>query len=647
MFDFIRKHTKITMGLLFLLIVPSFVLLGMNDHNRSGAAAVVASVDGQNITQVEWDNAHRTEIDRLRASMPTLDPKLLDSPEARYSTLERLVRDRVLAAAASKSHLQSSDARLARELQDNPQIASLRRADGTLDMERYRQLLAGQGMTPEMFEASVRSEQATRQVLVGVGATGVSAASVADTALRAYFEKRQVQLARFVPADYAVKLVPTDAELEQYYQANSAQFKATERANIEYVVLDAEAVSKTISVNEADLKTYYEQNLQRLAGGEQRRASHILINAPKTAPAAERDAAKTKAAELLAQVRKAPDSFAAVAKKNSQDTGSAANGGDLDFFSRGAMVKPFEDAAFALKKGDISDVVESDFGFHIIRLTDVKTPKQRSFEEMKPELQAELKKQQLAKKFAEAAEQFTNTVYEQPDSLKPVAERLKLEIKTAEGLTRTPNPQVAKGPLSNAKLLTALFSPDATEKKRNTEAVEVGPSQLVSARVTQYTPARTLPLAEVKEQVKARWLTARSAEAAQKEGAAKLAAWQAKPDEAALPEIVAVSRAEPKNLPLQVLDAALRADPAALPALSGVDLGSQGYVVIKVTQVLPAEARDEARTKQDRAQYAQWWSSAESLAYYKLLQDRLKVEFKVSKPRAGDLFDSSASQTSK
>lgn len=635
MFDFIRKHTKITMWLLFLLIVPSFVLLGLNDHNpSSGSSDAVARVDGRDITQAEWDAAHRTEIDRLRASMPTLDVKLLDSPEARYATLERLVRDRVMATAAEKSHLNTSDQRLARELQDNPQIAALRKPDGSLDMERYRELLGTQGLTPEMFEANVRADLSTRQVMTGVAATGFSSAAVADAALNAYFEKRELQLARFNPADYAAKLVPAEADLDQYYQANLNLFRAPEQASIEYVVLDADAVSKTIVVNESDLKTYYEQNAQRLSGAEERRASHILLNAPKSAPAAEREAAKAKATQLLAAVRKSPETFADLARKNSQDTGSAAKGGDLDFFARGAMVKAFEDAAFTLKKGEVSELVETDFGFHIIRVTDIKTPKQRSFEEMRPEIEAELKKQQIQKKFAESAEIFTNGVYEQSESLKPVAERLKLEIRNAANISRTPAPD-AKGVLANAKFLNALFSADALEKKRNTEAIEAGPNQLASGRVTQYTPAKALPLAEVKDRVRALWLAARSAEEARKDGAAKLAAWKANPAAATLPETMVVSRAATKNLPPPLLDAALRADPAALPALSGVDLAAQGYAVIKVTQVLPREPRDEAATRQERAQYTQWWTAAESLAYYKLMQERFKVEFKVSKPIPG------------
>jgi peptidyl-prolyl cis-trans isomerase D len=632
MFDFIRKHTKITMGLLFLLIVPSFVLFGLDGYTNSrDKSPVVARVDGQEILQTEWDRAHSGEVDKLRASMPSLDAKLLDSPEARYATLERLVRDRVLAAAAVKSKLGTSDQRLARELQNAPEIASLRRPDGTLDMERYRQLLSSQGMTPEMFEANVRTDLSNRQVLMGVMGSGFASNAAADTALNAYFEKRQIQIARFSTADYAAKLNPTDADLDAFYKANANLFQAPEQANIEYVLFDLETVKKGIKVAEADLKTYFDQNAQRLSAKEERRASHILITSPKSVPDADRQKAKAKATELAALVKKAPDTFADVARKNSQDPGSAPSGGDLDFFSRDAMVKPFSDAAFVMKKGDISDLVESEFGYHIIKLTDIKTPKQRTYEEMKPELEADVLKQQAQKKFTETVEGFTNAVYEQSDSLKPTADRLGLEIKTATGITRKPQPG-ATGALTNAKFLNAIFAPDTIEKKRNTEAVEVASNQLVSGRITQYTPARTRPLAEVKDTVRQRWLAQRGAEEARKDGAAKLAAWKAAPATAVMSEILSVSRDQPQKQPLQVIDAALRTDAAALPALTGIDLGAQGYAIVNVLKVLPREASLDATAKQERDQYTQWWTSAESLAYYNVLKDRFKAEIKVAKP---------------
>ena len=633
MFDFIRRHTKITMGLLFLLIVPSFVLFGLDGYNREkDNSVVVARVDGQDIVQSEWDRAHLRESERLRASMPSLDAKLLDSPEARFATLERLVRDRVLAAAAIKFKLAISDQRLARELNDNPEIAALRRPDGSLDMERYRQLLGSQGMSPELFEAGVRSDLSNRQVLFGVAGSGFSSSVTADMALKAYFEKREIEVVRFLTSDFAAKLMPSEDDVEKFYKANEKLFQAPEQANIEYVLLDVEAIKKGLTVNEVDLKAYYEQNAKRLSGAEQRRASHILLASSASATAEDRLKAKAKAIELLAAIRKSPESFAELAQKNSQDTGSALNGGDLDFFARGAMVKPFEDTAFSMRKGEISDVVESEFGYHIIRLTDIKTPPQRSYEEMKPELEADVRKQQAQKQFSELAEAFTNGVYEQADSLKPIADRLKLEIRTATGVLRQPAPGVS-GPLANIKFLNAIFSPDAIEKKRNTEAVTVAPNQLISGRVTQYTSTRVRPLAEVKEDVRKRWLAMRGAEDARKEGIAKLAAWKLAPAASVLSEKMIVSRDQPEKNPTQVVDAVLRADVTTLPAFVGVDLGQQGYTIVKVVKVMQRTPPAETTAKQERSQYAQWWTSAESLAYYNALQERFKTEFKVAKPK--------------
>ncbi len=632
MFEFVRKHTKIMMFLMFLLIIPAFVLVGIDGYKGNGAASTpVAVVGSQKITQADWDAAHKNEVDRIRASNPNVDSKLLDSEQARYATLERLVRDRVLAEVATQEHLTTTDGRLAKELQQDPTIASLRLPDGKLDMDRYRQLAAQQGLTPEGFEASVRQQLAVRQVENGIAGTAFSEPALADITLNAFFGRREAQIARFSTTDYSAKLVLTDAEIDTFYQANQKLFQAAESAAIEYVVMDMDTVKKSITVNEADLKSYYEQNAVRMSGTEQRRASHILIAAAKDLPAAEREKAKEKAQALLAQVRKAPDSFADVARKNSQDTGSAPNGGDLDFFGRGAMVKPFEDAAFSMKKGDISDVVESDFGYHIIKVTDVKIPQQKSFEELRAIMEADLRTQQAQRKFAEVAETFTNGVYEQADSLKPIAERLKLEVKTVANLQRTPTPAVT-GVLANPKFLAAIFSPESIDKKRNTEAVEVGTNQLAAARVTQYTAARTLPLDEVRADVKARLTAVRAAELAKADGLAKMESWKGGA-EASLPAATVVGRGPGQTLQGPLLDAILRADTTTLPAWTGVDLGAQGYAVVRINKVLdrvPAASPEIA--SQERSQYSRVVATSESDAYYELLKARLKTQIKVTKP---------------
>jgi len=633
MFDFVRNNTKIMMGLLFLLIIPSFAMFGIEGYSRfNDKGSVVANVNGQKISQSEWDAAHKREVDRIRASMPNIDVKLFDTPEAKYATLERLVRDQVIAAAAQKLQLVASDTRLARELQQSPAIAALRTADGKLDMERYKQLAASQGMTPEMFEMQVRSDLSNRQVIQGVQASAYATAAQTQTAMNAFMQRREVQILNFPAADYLGKVTVSEADIQAYYDKHKEKYQSAESADIEYVVLDIESLRQSIALNEQDLKTYYEQNLQRLSSKEERRASHILITAAKEAPDAEKKAARAKAEELLKSVKAKPASFAEVARKNSQDPGSAVKGGDLDFFGRGAMVKAFEDAAFSMKKSDISDLVESEFGYHIIQLTDIKAAKAQSFESLRPSIEADLKKQQAQRKYAEMAETFSNTVYEQSDSLKPVADKLKLNIQKANQVAR--QAVQAKGVLSHPGLLQALFSEASLQKQRNTEAIEVAPSTLVSARVVKHQPAATLPLAEVKDFVKRALTQEKASEMAKAQGEQRLTALKASTGADNLPSAIVISREKTQKQLPKVVDAVLRADPNKLPSINGVDLGDQGFAVVRVTKVLPPETENKALMVQAQQQFTQLWGTAETQAYIAHLKTLMKAEILVTKPSA-------------
>jgi peptidyl-prolyl cis-trans isomerase D len=631
MFDFVRKHNRIMQILLFLLIFPSFVLFGIDGYNRfveKGEA--VAVVDGQDITRAEWDAAHRNEVERLRVSMPGVDAKLFDSPEARFGTLDRLVRERLLQAAAAKMHMGVSDQRLATELQQSPAIASLRRADGTLDMERYRQLVGAQGMTPEMYENRLRADLAMRQVVNGVLGSSFVPSTLSGVALEAYFQQREAQWTSFKPADFAARLKPTEQELQTHYQQQASRYQTPETVDIEYVMLDLATAQKGVVLNDADVRTYFEQNQARLQSKEERRASHILFTVDAKAPQAERDKVKAQAQQVLDTLKQSPKRFAELARQHSKDTGSASKGGDLDYFARGAMVKAFEDAAFALAQGQISELVDTEFGYHIIQVTDIRQPKLPSFESQKTSLEAELRKQQAQRKFAELAEQFTNLVYEQSDSLKPVADKLKLEVRKLDGVTRQ-SPLAA--PLNNPKLLAAVFAADALEKKRNTEALEVGASQLVSARVTRHVPAAALPFEKVQDKVRQSWLEQAALAAARQAGQDKLAAWKSDAAQATVGSPEVLSRAVANKWPPALVDAVMLAPAQSLPAWVGADLGAQGYAVARVNKVLPAP--DLSARQQERAQFAQWMSTAEGLAYYNHLKERFKVVIKEPRPSLG------------
>ena len=623
MFEFVRTHTKLLQFVLVLLIFPSFVFFGIQGYSGFGDAGndTVAKVDGKAITKAEWDQAHQRQVERLRRQLPNIDVKLFDNPATRRETLDNLINERLLLAAVHKQNLAIGDERLRRIFQEDPQFAGLRNPDGSLNQA----IVQAQGMSSEMFVAQLRQEMGMQQVLRGVQQSGIATAAVADSALDALLQRRSIAFQRFDAKNYAAKVTPTDAELEAYHKAHESEFRAPEQAGIEYVVLDLDTLRKGITLADKDLRDYYEQNKGRYTTAEERRARHILIAADKDAKDDVRKKAKARAESLLEQARKSPASFAELVKKNSDDTGSAPQGGDLDWSARGGMAaKALEDAVFALKPGEIGPVVETEFGYHVVKLEGTRGGQTKPFDAVKAEIADEVGKQQASKRWAEAAEQFTNTVYEQPDSLQPVIDKLKLEKRTTTVLRR-PTPGVT-GALGSAKLLDAIFGNDNVRSgKNNTDAIEVGPNQLAAAHVTQYQAERTLPLAEVRDRVRERVIATRAADLARKEGEAKLAQMKAAPS-GELPEKATVSRQERGTLAPQVIDAVLRADAQKLPAVVGVELGELGYVVARIDAVLRREAGDDAAMRQ---QYGQAWSGAETRAYFDALKARFKADVRI------------------
>ncbi|MEP6739284.1 MAG: SurA N-terminal domain-containing protein [Caldimonas sp.] len=623
MFDFFRRHTRVLQFVLVLLVFPSFVFFGIQGYSRfvGGDQQSIAKVAGQPISQAEFDNSLRERVERARRQMPTLDAKLFDTPEMRRMALDSLIRDRVTLVAAEKLHLVTTDERLERLFKSDPEFAQLRNPDGSVN----RDTLAILGMSSEAFAERLRQDISRRQVMQGLTDSAIAPAVAASAALDAMYQQREVQVQRFDAKDYLAKITPTDAEVEAFYKdpMHAAQFQAPEEATIEYVVLDLDALKKGLALSEDDLRKYYTENEKRYTSPEERRASHILVKADKDAPKAERAKARAKADELLAEVRKNPASFAEIARKNSDDDGSAPKGGDLDFFGRGAMVKPFEDAAFGLKQGETSGVVESDFGFHIIQVTGARGGEKKSFESVRSEIEGEVRNQLAQKRFAEAAVQFGDTVYEQAESLKPAADKWGLEVHTAQHVTRVPKPGVT-GALANPKFLEAIFASDAIKDKRNTKAIELGSNQLGAARVVQYTPTHQLPLAEVKDKVRQQLVAAQAAAMAKKLGAEPLAAARAAPATALSETTQVVSRAQVRDLPRALLDAVLKAPVSTLPVFVGVELGDQGFAIAKITKIWGRDpsVADPVRAKQ---QYAQVWGDAEQQAYYAALKARYKV----------------------
>lgn len=613
------------MFFMLALIFPSFVFFGIQGYNRfvEGDNAV-ARIAGKPVSAQELEAAQRERMEQLRQMFgDNFDAKLFDTPAARAATLDALLSERALALEAATEHVFVSEERLREVIASVPAFQQ----DGKFDYERYKTLLAAQALSELAFEQRVRDDLVRQTLLQAAADSTFFPKTVAERLLRIGEEQREVRELRFLPEDFAGRAEVTEEAIAAYYEANRREFETPESVKAEYVVLTLDDVAAQIAAPEADLKAYYEQNKAAYGQPEQRRASHILLTAGEAGTAQDKAGARKKAEELLAQLRKNPNDFAKLAREFSKDPGSAAKGGDLGFFGRDMMVKPFEDAAFKLKPGEISDVVETDFGFHIIRVDEVKPATYKPFEAVRADIEREYRRQQAQKKFAEAAEQFTNTVYEQSDSLKPVADKLKLSIQTVDALTRAGVPAKPGVPqIFTPRLVQALFSDDALKNKRNTEAIEVTPNALAAARVVEHRPAALRPLAEVRDQIRARVQQREAARLAREAGAAKLEALRKSPSDAGFSTVRTVSRAAPEGLPPGALNAIMQAPADALPAFVGAELDGGAYAVFQVLSArLPEKPDPERRQSQQRA-WQQQAGAADDLAYLALLKIKHKAQ---------------------
>lgn len=624
MFDAVRNNKRIVQGFLVLITLP-FAFWGVDSYvHNTGAGNDVAKVGNVKITQQQYQEAWRDQQQRLRQMMgASFDPAMMDSPEAKQAVLNSLIDRSILLQEAAKNRLSASDNMLRDIISKIPALQE----NGQFSMDRYEAALKAQGLTQAGFEAQMRQDITLQQLASAISDTGMVSSSVVDALLRIQSEERLVSELRIPAAQFADKVKPTDEDLKKYYDQHKAAFKVPEELRAEYVQLSLDTLLPQITIKPEDVKSWYDSHKERFQQPEERRASHILIMVDAKASPADKAKAKAKAEAVLKEVQQNPGKFADIAKRDSQDPGSAAKGGDLGFFAKGAMVKPFDDAVFKLKDGQLSGLVQSDFGYHIIKLTGIKAGKVASLDEVKGQIETELKKQEASRKFAEMAEAFSNTVYEQADSLKPAADKFKLTVQQSGWLTRQANP--ANGMLGNAKLLGALFGDDAVKNKRNTDAVEVAPNTLVAARVVEYKPASMKTFESVKAQLLQVVKAQQMADLAKKAGEAQLAALQ-KGEGAksgTWTPARAISRLNGSQMvPPPALQAIFKAKVAKLPAYAGATFpNGVGYVIYRIEKVSQPEKLDETKRQQLHQEYTNLSSQEDFGAYLSALRSRYKV----------------------
>lgn len=622
MFDAVRNNQKIVQIFLALITLP-FAFFGIEAYvSQSGAGSDVARVGDTKISVHDFELAMRERQDQLRQSMgAAFKPEMLDSLDARLSVLNSLIDRRLLLLESSQNRMAVSNAALVNEIHKIPAL----RENGKFSLERYDRLLNAQGMSKPYFEAMYRQDLTIQQLMGAVSETALVAQAQVDALLDIQLGGRQYAEFHITPGEFTAQVKRDADAAEKYYNDNKSQFETPEQIRAEYLVLAPDALVAQVTVSDAEIKAAYEAGKTKYQQAEERRASHILITVKNDE---EKAVARKKAEELLKEVRKKPDRFADLAKQHSQDPGSAGSGGDLGYFGRGAMVKPFEDAVFSLKSGEISDVLASEFGYHIIKLTGIKPAKQRPLESVRADIERELRHQAALRKFAESAESFSNTVYEQSDSLQAAAESFKIKPQQSGWISKHALPEeiAALGPLGNEKALAALFSDDAIKNKRNIEAVEFAPNSLLAARVIEHKPATLKPFDSVKGEIE-KLLTAREAsKLAEDAGKARLAALQkGEADKVKWSALKTATRMQRGDLPIEALRPLFQADVEKLPVYVGVNVRG-GYSLYKIVKLVPPEKLDEARRKALARQYVDILAQEDLSAYLNALRSRYKID---------------------
>jgi len=595
MFDIVREKKRWVQAVLALIILP-FALWGLDSYNRPGnTMGDVATVNDAKISQLDFDNALRQQQDKMRQQLGNnFDPTIFENPEFKRAVMDGLIMQRLLTDYAKKAGLFVTDEQIAGLVGGIEAFQE----EGKFDKKRYEAVLRNQNMSPLMFEARIREHLLGQQMQDAYAQNGFASARVVDNLIRLNEQQRVIRVSQILPQTFMAQAKVDDAAIKQYYEQNKKEFQTQEQAKVEYVIFSLKDLLAKIEISKEDVKKYYDDHQSEYGTQEERQAAHILISANAMSSKADKEAARAKAELLLQQARKSPNKFAELAKLNSQDVGSAANGGDLGFFGRGMMVKPFEDAAFSLKEGEISELVKSDFGYHIIKLIAVKPSRILPFEEAREGIANKLRQQKASDKYAELADQFNNTVYEQSDTLKPAADLINAKIEQSGWLTKG---MAASEPWT-AKMLQAIFNDETIKNKRNTAAIEIAPDTLVAARILEHKPAAERTLGEVQGAIRQKLLNQQATEAAVKNGTATLEQLQSGNNvKLKWSNTETISRGKLGSLDAGLAQLVFQASAASLPQYVGAEAPQGGYKLVRVEAVKEGEAITEGK----RALYMQ------------------------------------------
>ncbi|UTH73211.1 SurA N-terminal domain-containing protein [Chromobacterium sp. IIBBL 290-4] len=600
MFEFVQNN-KTVIQVILGAVALTFVGFGVSSYS--------SATDDPYLVKVGNAKIYKRDLDRALEGKPS-------DPATRQAMLQEMIRRELVLADARDHGAAVSPAQLQKFIAAIP----LFQENGKFSAERYSEFLKNRYPSAEAFETEISQDLLVRSQLTAVAGTQFVPNAVVGRIASLLGEGRELQPLVIKPSDFAAEVKTDDAAIKAYYDANAKRFRTAEQIKLDYVVLSQDAVAQGVKVSDAEIQKYYDQHKGDLAG-EQRRASHILLAVAKDAKPEQKAKVRAEAEAILKEARANPAKFAELAKAKSQDPGSAEKGGDLGFFGHGMMVKQFDDVVFRMKPGQISEVVETEYGFHIIRLDEVKA---QSLDDVKSVIVDKLQKQKAAGLFRAESDKLNEISYQQADSLKGVVDALKLEVKHSDWIVRN---QPSQDPLlGNARLLAAAFSDDVLKKKHNSEVVDVGGGRLVVARVAEHQPEHQQAIAEVSAQIKSELIARDGAKLADKKGQAVLADLKAGKSVEGLqwgPNLT-VSRRAP-SLPPADMRAAFAVSGAKLPGYAGVRHDTGEYVVYRVGKVIPAPALSEADRAQLGGMLNEMTANGQLVGYLQALRQKYPV----------------------
>jgi peptidyl-prolyl cis-trans isomerase D len=585
MIDFVHKYKRLILVAVLVLIIPPFALFGIDSYFQGiDRSAGVAKIGSQDISQQAFNQALRERQDTIqRMTGGKAPPELLDNPELRFAVLDELIRQRLLLGRALDMGMTIGDQQLQSVIGELPMLQDA----GKFSFERYEQFLRSQGMTSAVFESRLRQDLLQQHMVNAYVGSGFMPRTVTERLVRISEQQREVSQFTVTPDKFFAQVKLDAGAAKKYYDAHQDEFRIPEQLRVEYVVLSVDSLLSQMQADADEVRKYYDGHLDQYGTQEERQASHILISADTAAGAEAKQQARAKADDLYKQLKQKPAAFADLAKQHSQDPGSAAKGGDLGYFGRGAMVKDFEDAVFKLKVGEISAPVESQYGFHIIRLDAIKPSQMRSFDEVRGQIETELKKQQAGRKFAAISENFNNAVFEQSESLKAAAELANSSVQQSGWIGRD---HAADTRLNHPKLLQAIFSEEVLTNKRNSEVVEVAPGVLVAARLLERKAASVQPFKDISETIVKKLTLQQASQLAVQEGRAILERLkQGKDTQVTWATPILASRADPKGLNVTFLNQVFKVDTGKLPAFAGVENPQGGFALLRISRVVEPE----------------------------------------------------------